>query len=196
MKAKPTRKRGLDPRTENDRHIARVRRLLGKDVEIIDAKRELRVFIRPEDLAKAVIRDPGECVFAQACKRQFGAGTVFFWRSRAFVELPGEDGVRRVERFVLPKEMRKLIEDFDSGRTIIPEAGFLLNAPTESQTLEHERIRRRPRRRLEREREEAKKRLLGTTTPRVSEAGKPTRLRDRLIIRSGAGQVHFNCVPV
>lgn len=85
------------------------------DVEVIDAEKDLRVFIQPQDLRSAKAKDPGCCVFAQACKRQFAASKVLFWRSVAYVELPGPDGRRRVERFYLSSEMRDLIENFDKG---------------------------------------------------------------------------------
>jgi hypothetical protein len=106
------------------------------DVEVIDAEKDLRVFIQPQDLRSAKAKDPGCCVFAQACKRQFAASKVLFWRSVAYVELPGPDGRRRVERFYLSSEMRDLIENFDKGNQVATVAGFELKRPVPSETFD------------------------------------------------------------
>jgi hypothetical protein len=105
------------------------------DLEVIDARKDLRVFIQPEDVRSATVKDPGCCVFAQACKRQFAASKVLFWRRVAYVELPGPDGKRRVERFILSREMRDLIENFDRGNPVADVAGFELKKPPPAETL-------------------------------------------------------------
>jgi hypothetical protein len=105
------------------------------DIEVVDAAKDLRVFIQPEDVGSAKVKDPGCCVFAQACKRQFAATKVLFWKSVAYVELPSPDGSRRVERFVLTREMRDLIENFDRGNSVAEMAGFELKKPNPSSTL-------------------------------------------------------------
>ena len=105
------------------------------DVEVVDAAKDLRVFIQPEDVSSATAKDPGCCVFAQACKRQFAATKVLFWRSVAYVELPGADGRRRVERFSLSPDMRELIENFDKGNAVATVAGFELKRPVPSETF-------------------------------------------------------------
>jgi hypothetical protein len=109
------------------------------DIEVIDATKDLRVFIKPEDVASAKSKDPGCCVFAQACKRQFAATKVLFWRSVAYVELPGPDGKRRVERFELSPHMRQLIEDFDKGNAVPLSAGFELKRVRPHMTFEVKR---------------------------------------------------------
>jgi hypothetical protein len=60
-----------------------------------------------------------------------------FWRSVAYVELPGPDGTPRVERFSLSPQMRNLIENFDKGNPIPNVAGFELKKPIKSETLSH-----------------------------------------------------------
>jgi hypothetical protein len=120
--------------SRNTKSFEEIKRHWG-DLEVIDARKDLRVFIQPEDVRSATAKDPGCCVFAQACKRQFSASKVLFWRSVAYVELPGPDGKRRVERFILSPEMRDLIENFDKGNTVADVAGFELKKPRPSHTL-------------------------------------------------------------
>jgi hypothetical protein len=161
------------------------------DIEVVDAPKDLRVFIKPEDVAHATKKDPGCCVFAQACKRQFAATKVLFWRSVAYVELPDENGKRRVERFILSSEMRDLIENFDRGCDVAEFAGFELKRPGPSRTFEGNAARHR------RRRENMKKALLKGTRklPKRGAQGdgkysKPSLVVD-LEVRNGSGRVHF-----
>jgi len=118
----------------SQKSLNEIQRVWG-DIDVVDAKKDLRVFIQPEDVKRATRQDPGCCVFAEACKRQFSATKVLFWRSIAYVELPGPDGSRRVERFTLSPEMRDLIENFDKGNAVGTDAGFELKRPRPSTTL-------------------------------------------------------------
>lgn len=104
------------------------------DVDVVDAEQNLSLFTRPEDLLAATKKDPGACVFAQACKRQFAATKVQFWRRIAFVELPGPNGKPRVERFSMPANMRRLVENFDRGKSIEAFGRFELRKPQPSET--------------------------------------------------------------
>jgi hypothetical protein len=122
--------------SNNQKSFTEIRRVWG-EIEVVDSDKDLRVFIRPEDVSSATPKDPGCCVFAQACKRQFAATKVLFWRSVAYVELPGPDGTPRVERFSLSPQMRNLIENFDKGNPIPNVAGFELKKPIKSETLSH-----------------------------------------------------------
>ena len=132
MTKKAAKRRTLVAKTEAK---AQIERLWG-DVPVVDAKRPLRVFVQPEDVAAAVRKDPGCCVFAQACKRQFAATKVLFFKSVAYVELPTRNGGRRVERFQMPRDMRSLIENFDRGKAVDNFAGFELLPPNPSYTLD------------------------------------------------------------
>jgi hypothetical protein len=167
-----------------------IRRLWG-DIEVVDAKKDLRVFISPEDVRSATAKDPGCCVFAQACKRQFSATKVLFWRSVAYVELPGQNGKRRVERFALSPQMRSLIEDFDRGRPVAMDAGFELQAVKPSMQFERKRLV------CTKWRERRKKALLNGTRLNASSGNqgkgkysKPAIVVD-LEVRSGRGRVQF-----
>ena len=162
------------------------------DVEVVDARKDLRVFIQPSDVKSASPKDPGCCVFAQACKRQFAATKVLFWRSVAYVELPGPDGTRRVERFGLSPEMRDLIENFDRGNSISTLAGFELKALRPSERFEEKA------KRMKRYAGSHKKALLKGTASRSKNGiqgqgaySKPAVVVD-LEVRNGSGRVRFN----
>jgi hypothetical protein len=164
------------------------------DVEVIDSQKDLRVFVQPEDVASAKAKDPGCCVFAQACKRQFAATKVLFWKSVAYVELPGPDGARRVERFSLSPSMRSLIESFDRGNPVPNVAGFELKKPRPSLTfgvkLKHNRAHR----------QRKKHALLNGTAqaPRRGMQGKGKFSKPAIVVdlevRSGKGRVQFKNV--
>jgi hypothetical protein len=159
-------------------------------VEVIDAEKDLRVFIQPQDVRSAKAKDPGCCVFAQACKRQFAASKVLFWRSVAYVELPGPDGKRRVERFTLSSEMRELIENFDKGNKVSEVAGFELKRPRPTETLEGKLKKNRA------WKERNRKALLSGTarskrgTQGQGKYSKPAIVVD-LEVRDGKGRVQF-----
>lgn len=161
------------------------------DIEVVDAEKNLRVFVQPEDVRSASAKDPGRCVFALACIRQFAATKVLFWRSVAYVELPGPDGKRRVERFSLSSEMRDLIENFDKGKTVAEVAGFELKKPCPSETFDGKARRNKA--------QVARRKLAllkGTrATPKRGSQGegkysKPSVVVD-IEVRNGSGRVHF-----
>jgi hypothetical protein len=166
------------------------------DVQVVDARKDLRVFIQPSDVESASPKDPGCCVFAQACRRQFAATKVLFWRSVAYVELPGPDGTRRVERFGLSPEMRDLIENFDRGNSVTELAGFELKALRPSERFEAKANRMK---KYGFTRKEAL--LKGTASPAKrgiqgqGRYSKPAVVVD-LEIRNGTGRVHFKKDPV
>ena len=166
------------------------------DVQVVDARKDLRVFIQPSDVQSASPKDPGCCVFAQACRRQFAATKVLFWRSVAYVELPGPNGTRRVERFGLSPEMRDLIENFDRGNSVTELAGFELKAVRPSERFEAKANR------MKKYGVTRKKALLkGTASPAKrgmqgqGRYSKPAVVVD-LEIRNGTGRVHFKKDPV
>jgi hypothetical protein len=161
------------------------------DCPVVDALKDLRIFILPEDLEKAKPKDPAYCVFARACRRTFKSRKVLFYRTVAYVEMPTEDGSRVVERFMMPPSMRQLVESFDRGKPTIPEAGFVLLAPQPSAQFgnrQHRKIL---------EKEQKQQRLEGTNTGKIGNRGKG-KYEDEPIaidllsgVRSGVGMVHF-----
>ena len=171
----------------NDKVSVEIKRHWG-NIEVIDSVRDLRVFIQPQDIASATEKDPGCCVFAQACKRQFAATKVLFWRSVAYVELPGQDGIRRVERFQISPQMRGLIEAFDRGLPVVPEAGFELKRVRDSERFEYREQKKKA--------SKARALLKGTSSgKRKGDQGKGAFSKPALVIdlevRNGSGRVQF-----
>lgn len=111
-------------------------------VPVVDAKRELRVFVLPEDIEHAQRNNPIECVFAQACRRLFGSHRVAFFHSVAYAELPLPAGGTRIERFMLPKMTRDSILVWDRAGVADP-GGYLLTPPRAGQTLDYKLAYRR-----------------------------------------------------
>lgn len=183
MSKKPNRKRNMS----EDQRLAVTREWGG--IEVIDAVKELRVMVLPEDVEGATPKDPGCCVFARACKRCFQSTKVMFFRTRAYVELPDADGKLRVERFMLSREMRRLIADFDTGKGVVPKGGFILSPPPPSRSLNG----RPPKSAAEMihnaeicRRSRERKKILGTASDPLASAWSVDGL-----VRSGEGAVHF-----
>lgn len=156
------------------------------NIPVRDAERELRVFILPEDISCATKQDPAYCVFAQACRRTFKCDKVMFYRTIAYLELPNPQGKKHIERFNMPRNMRRLVESFDQGNPIIPEAGFLLLPPSPSTRLEAQRESDK----RSREKERDKRQVLGTSRSGGHGENAPLSMANPFI-RSGKGQVKF-----
>jgi hypothetical protein len=108
----------------------------GRPVE--EAKRALRVFPNANDADTAIQKDPAHCAFANACRRMFGSHEVVFFRTIAYVELPDGKGrgATHIERFYLPKAVRRQIIEFDRTGRFVAD-GYALAPPTFGYTLEH-----------------------------------------------------------
>lgn len=174
--------------TQRDQATRDIERLWG-NIPVVDATSDLRIFIKQCDIAKATRQDPEYCVLAQACSRLFGSSKVLFYRCVAYVELPDSNGVRKVERFIMKGDARSIVENFDSGKDVIPDAGFLLRAPKPSEKLGLHRKQDPEKKRKWRER----KRLEGVARGGSQGLGK---FEDQgividLAVRSGTGAVHF-----
>lgn len=107
---------------------SRLQREFG-DLEIIEGLIPLRLQPMQCDVEGAVPKDPGNCVFARAAARQYGASKIIFWRKVAYVDIVGRDGVRHVERFYVPKDTFRLIERFDRGEPLDEGRAFHLLIP-------------------------------------------------------------------
>lgn len=166
-----------------------IQRLFG-DLPVVEATADLRLFIKECDVSSASRKDSGNCVFAQACKRQFDSLHSFFYLSFAYVALTQEDGSIALERFSVPKKMEQLIRDFDKGIPIKDLAGFLLRAPSKSQTLKGSRERNRKHAAKRRKEKHRSASLVGYVKSRTSGPQAKARVID-LDVRNGSGMVHF-----
>lgn len=153
------------------------------DLPVVDAKTDLRVPIMPVDIKKGVRKDPVRCALAQACIREWGSTAAVFFKTRAYVDIVGEDGVRRVERFTLSPASREVVESFDRGKPV-PSDGrqMVLSAPTPGQTLDAEYARNKRYRRAVRKGTYTRRgpSRRGVSTPRAEPLD--------LEVRNGTGQ--------
>jgi hypothetical protein len=175
-------KRTPKSRGRSDRQNAVLDRTFG-DLEVRDADDDLRVQITAADVRKGKRKDPSRCALAQACAREYGSTAAVFFKTCAYVDVVDEDGVRRVERFVLSSEARKLVEEFDRGQQVLSGGRLMvLKAPSRGRSLDHQLRQSRAHRRAIRR---------GEYTPKLASRGDArhaeTEPRD-VEVRSGKGQ--------
>jgi hypothetical protein len=175
--SKVTKRRGRNAEQESY-----LQRTFG-DLPVVDATDDLRVPITASALGRSKRKDPEHCMFAEACRDVLKSSAAVFFKTTAYVDVVGKDGVRRVERFTLTPEMRDLIERFDRGLKVkADDAWLVLKAPTLGRSLEYTRKKNKALRRAKR---------LGTYVAKGPErAGqKATRSKPRdLEVRQGTGQ--------
>lgn len=110
------------------------------DLSIVDAKNDLRIPITRSALKNSKRKDPEHCMFAEACKEILDSSAAIFFKTTAYVDVVGKDGVRRVERFTLSPQMREMIERFDRGQKVVADDSWLvLAAPKTGRQLEYNR---------------------------------------------------------
>jgi hypothetical protein len=96
---------------------------------VVDARNSIRVIAMEKDKEGADRADPRSCVFARACQRQFGSTGALFFLSVAYVDIPDDRGVMRVERFRISEQTRRQIVEFDKGGDPRPGGYLLLPMP-------------------------------------------------------------------
>lgn len=162
------------------------------DLPVVEATHELRVQPTDADIKSAKKNDPANCAFSRTCQRMWGATTVLFFGTVAYVDLLSDKGVRRVERFQLPMAAREYIAAFDAGKKVNP-AGFVITPPKPSQTLAGKAAGDRAM--LERKRAALLKGRVYVPSRQHSKAGKVSVAHARTIrlsvFRNGKGMVHF-----
>lgn len=126
------------PRGRTKKESEVLERLYG-DLEIKDAESDVRLPWSAVNVKRGKRRDAAHCVVAEACREYFGSSVVAIFKTKAYVDILGENGVRHVERFIVPPLTRKLIEAFDKGE-MVPQDDrqIVLKAPTPCQRLDYQ----------------------------------------------------------
>lgn len=115
------------------------------DLEVVEAEAPLRLQPMPCDLKYAKPREPDRCVYVFCARRQHRATSIVFWKTSAYIDLVGLDGVRRIERFILTPAVRREIEKFDAGKKFNVGRAFILKAPVDHDTVASGRARTKAR---------------------------------------------------
>ena len=160
------------------------------ELEVVEAKKELRVQPNEEDIISAVKNDPRQCVFSRACQRMWSSTAVVFFRTVAYVDLLDSAGKRRLERFSISSAGQRMIRDFDAGKKIDPK-GFVLLPPSASATTD--RVLQYGKESKERKRQAlmlGKSTSLSDNSKYHSKKRKPS-LGRLSMMRNGGGMVHF-----
>lgn len=83
---------------------------------IVDATKPLPIWVDNGDIRAAKRKNPDECAFAQAAKRQvLGSVGATFFRTVGYIEYP-----RKVVRYKLPPSMEKEVVAFDRASAMAP----------------------------------------------------------------------------
>lgn len=147
-------------------------------LEVVEATMPLRLQPMPCDVEGATVKDPTNCVFARTAHRQYGATMVIFWKSVAYVDLVGADGVRRVERFIVPAATLDLIEKFDRGEPFAEGRAFELLPPPLGKTRAHKNAKNAKNRKLPKVR--AKRKVARLTRTVIDQRAKLEQTEERL----------------
>lgn len=121
-----------------------LRKVFGK-LEIADAKKPLLLFPDAKDFKSATRLDPYNCGFKRAAARLCGATAALVFKSAAYFDYPGEDGVRRIYRHIPTSAAREAIEAFDAKGPEAVKTGrcFRFEAVSKSYTLKEHAARQR-----------------------------------------------------
>ena len=95
----------------------------------VDARRGLKLEVTAGDCHKLSRKDPQNCAFARACKRELGAKRAFFFRTAAWLQM-GD----KLVRYTLPPSVQKEIVSFDRTGSMVPGV-YQITPPAKSQTM-------------------------------------------------------------
>ena len=153
------------------RQADEVRSIFG-DLEIVEAKTDFVVYVTADEQEHSERGNPNKCMFSNACKRAFGSKGVLFYPTIAYVDMidPTDPTQRIVMRFMLPRETRRRLEDFDMGIGETKEATFVLKAVSKTRTLAYMAQDKKRR---------ARRKLIQETPPEVVEKRKATAQKGR-----------------
>lgn len=154
---------------------------------VADAKNDLLIVIKPDDLNKGKSKNFGQCVFAQACKRLFNSSKVFIMSSIAYISLPDAKGDYKVERFIISSLGKKLIADFDRGVLPAPGTAFVFSAPSKGKSLDY--LRKVSQKHYRAKREAKMRGEISNVTNKSKEINQP--LEGIIDIRNGSGLIQM-----
>lgn len=103
---------------------------------VIDAKTPMLVAPLPEDYRVAMQRQGDKCVFAQFCKRAFGARHALFHHHVCYIVHPDAKGKFKAHRYWMSEEGKEAIEQFDKTGEWVPNVAFRLLPPSPGRQLE------------------------------------------------------------
>lgn len=157
-------------------------------MEVIESPADLRVFASVTDKNNATRGDEKRCVLAQACRRLYGSSAVLIFKRVAYIDLPDENGIRRVNRFTVSEKTRKQIIAYDETGDF-PPGGFTFSKPSPARTLEDFRAKLAQRKRRiksgEHKVDPKRSAIMKGVVREVKRAALITGVRD------GSGMVHF-----
>jgi hypothetical protein len=110
----------------------------GSRIPVIDSKYSFIVQPEEEDKIGAIPLSPTECMYCNACKRQFGSELVFVTRGLAYIELKNKLGKPELWRFILTKPAVENIHEFDARGQLTQEA-VVFAAPKGARRLDYQR---------------------------------------------------------
>lgn len=106
---------------------------------VIDATKPLKVTVTTPDITKADVKEPGNCAFARACKRDLHIQEARVHLGRVYIK---PFGAKSWTRYLTPKNLRSEIVAFDRGGRFL-EGSFILKKPTPSYILGADKKRKR-----------------------------------------------------
>ena len=107
------------------------------DLPMQEAEADLYIIPTDIDISTAVPEDPTHCVFANTCRRMYGAEKGLFWKRNSYVQMPDANGNPTIYRFSNSADMVRLIDNHDRNKHLLETkaATFVLHAPPTSNLL-------------------------------------------------------------
>jgi len=115
-----------------------LRRAYGTDLEIVDSDFNLPVMVEKRDTIGAIPLDAKNCAFSKTCQRMYHATMVLFFSTVAYIDLPDENGVVKIYRFMLATKANNAVSVYDKTHDFQPGI-YLLKAPPRHKQLETQR---------------------------------------------------------
>ena len=131
----------------------------------------------------AVRGDPERCAYSLCLRRLLHTGSVFIFKTYAYVGTLDEHGNKIFERYRIKGAARQYVGNFDAGKGIGPSS-FSLHPPAPSDTLD-------ARQASDAKRRIRKAKICGTVTKKKPSPLPQSTEHKISFLRSGTGMVHF-----